>query len=318
MSNEVPLKRRKGNPFIIRLFDPKIISEQYKPGDAVYCRDRQRRGRLVKQDNSDEWYIQYKDTSRRHQVSLKRLLPIYSKQSLMTILVTSDTIYYRQLATSQTTKEDKVLEIGCSTGKTSEILSKQASSYVGFDTSKTMVEETLVKIRSESSVCHQVDALKDPTLAQELACQSSEPSIVFMDIGGNRELVGVIRMLHWIMNSFSNVRLVVVKSKALFDTVRGDCNQKGILKDSETWLERQHTLARAATLPRHPLQAPKMANPATGTLICRYHNYHAKGCFKGSDCPYDHKHCHICLERGHIARNCPLVQEQVRREMRAS
>ena len=42
--------------------------------------------------------------------------------------------------------------------------------------------------------------------------------------------------------------------------------------------------------------------------ICRYHNYDQKrGCSKGrsSSCPFDHTHCHFCLEVGHVAFQCP-------------
>jgi hypothetical protein len=64
---------------------------------------------------------------------------------------------------------------------------------------------------------------------------------------------------------------------------------------------------------KHPLKAPKVLSPADGTTpICRYHNYHRDGCklhndrvALGTHCPFDHEHCHACLQEGHVAKDCP-------------
>lgn len=43
-----------------------------------------------------------------------------------------------------------------------------------------------------------------------------------------------------------------------------------------------------------------------GVLICRHHNYSLRGCTKEREggCPYDHDHCHFCVEKGHTALAC--------------
>eukprot|EP01134_Creolimax_fragrantissima_P000068 CFRG0068T1 len=65
---------------------------------------------------------------------------------------------------------------------------------------------------------------------------------------------------------------------------------------------------------------------STRTFICRFHNYaedgckqyntysdenvSSKTCLTSTDsCPYDHIHCHACMARGHIARECAFLRE---------
>ena len=52
--------------------------------------------------------------------------------------------------------------------------------------------------------------------------------------------------------------------------------------------------------PPHPLKQPY--REVDSTPICRFHNYRI--CQEGSECPYNHNHCHICLKEGHIALDC--------------
>ena len=55
----------------------------------------------------------------------------------------------------------------------------------------------------------------------------------------------------------------------------------------------------------HPLRAPLRFNPQ-GTSICRFENYMEGRCKKQELCPFDHAHCHVCLEEGHRAWNCEV------------
>lgn len=66
----------------------------------------------------------------------------------------------------------------------------------------------------------------------------------------------------------------------------------------------------------HPLKMPQRYN-VEGIAICRYHNYDVhKGCLlfqdtnqHGKKCLLDHDHCHVCLERGHVAWECSSQEE---------
>jgi FkbM family methyltransferase len=49
-----------------------------------------------------------------------------------------------------------------------------------------------------------------------------------------------------------------------------------------------------------------------GQAICRYHNYKICGCKKDDydECEFDHVHCHVCLEPGHVALQCPIYKDE--------
>lgn len=304
-----------------------------------------------------------------------------------TILVTDSTETYRLLATSQvvldgkngnTTNTNVVLEIGCSTGGTSEILWKQllpvARSYwIGMDTGADMVRTVQQKLakavvvptstysmsRNEPQesnaktrlTCVQMNPLKDPETAidtvkkhilNETASTPTEQGAirmtVFVDIGGNREEAAVVRMIHWILSSSFHdaftlhqsfhdaftLHQIIVKSESVYAALQQETTAATVghvdgRMDPHVWCTERLRVALRETLPKHPLQAAKRFRPvesktATTTAanvpppnICRYHNYHVSGCAKGSRCPYDHDHCHLCLTLGHTARQCPLI-----------
>jgi hypothetical protein len=223
------------------------------------------------------------------------------------------------------------LELGCSSGETSTILWQYCASWVGFDTSSNMIQKVkdlLVTVQknnskkskkqptqTSSASCYQLNALADPATAIEHACQYSGPTgptIVYLDIGGNREEAAVIRMMQWILQSFPKVHTVIIKSQEVHKAMSNtdQCSDHtGQFAGGHEWFQDRLQVAVTATLPRHPLQAPKMLSPVDNkTPICRYHNYFKDGCGRGDICPYDHEHCHLCLKTGHIATQCPLLQ----------
>ncbi|GAX10268.1 hypothetical protein FisN_3Lh470 [Fistulifera solaris] len=277
-------------------------------------------GRLVERLDDKKWKLRSDDHKQVH-VYENRMIPILSSSSssktenhhekdndTLSVIITAETKYYRQLATSQVCSPDTVLEIGCSTGETSKVLWKRASSWVGFDTSAEMTERTMSKNTSSCRrLCQKMNALLEPALAYQTVHQHQPvTTAVWMDIGGNREMNGVARMLHWILTApFPALQLIVVKSKELARELSSiPVDSKGILQmDGMEFLNKKRLDSRR--LPRHPQQAPKVYSPIDPSLpICRYHNYHKKGCRKGSDCPFDHVHCHMCLEAGHVAMSC--------------
>ena len=358
----------------------------------VYSRNHNRRGRLLgaspstadkidndddkgnkgnqkqKQNRSAKCQIQFDNEEHTQTVPSKRLLPIFpTPSSSICVIVTKETVHYRQLAASQVTRDDHVLELGCSTGETARCFfsscknkknnkrgkhctATAVSSWVGFDTSSSMVETTRNRINGWKknhqrhndpairATALKIDALLDPAAASLAACQfhSKGPTAVFLDIGGNRELAGVVRMLNWVLfppqsslDALGSVRLVVVKSKELFGSMcnnnnnkqdaaaSGGCVENGVFRvvsskgdNNNKWFRELLHESLRTTLPKHPLQAPRQLSPVDRTTpICRYHNYYREGgCAKGKACPFDHEHCHLCLRRGHIAINCPTLE----------
>ena len=222
------------------------------------------------------------------QVSVKRLLPVfvatqqqkddgttnYNNDSIVTIIVTAETTSYRHMASSQfgnnNGKDDYdnvVLEIGCSTGEASAILVQYCNSWVGLDTSETMVRQCrqrLSQVKNRTSTASttannttnnnnnnvfQVDALADPVQAEHLVLQGLHgvpPNTIFIDIGGNRDCDGVWRMLAWAMrimrrsNSNSTTppltttpTLVVIKSRELVAQMLQN-KEEGVVRTTST------------------------------------------------------------------------------------
>lgn len=323
------------------------------------------------------------------EVESRQLIPIYadvqnaavsatSKKNCPTnntiVMVTARTDLYRLLAASQVVGTGtssssssssicNVLEIGSSTGCTSEIVWKSLmllrpnsnnndnnnvvsnnNKWIGFDTGSDMVktvQRKLQKIEMEDRerlfLCVKMDPLKDPETAAALVIKHFTAGVapttaaernmtVLVDIGGNREEAGVLRMIQWVLDSFgNNVRQIILKSEAVYAALQQQQQQNGASlsstaafsnndDSSNDWYKRRLRVALRDSLPKHPLQAPKRFCPGTSIHICRYHNYHAAGCSKrdnatnNSACPYDHVHCHVCLKPGHIARACPLIR----------
>jgi hypothetical protein len=333
----------------------------------------------------------------------RQLIPIYSSRTGSTknvtientsspsatrspILIADTTEIYRLLAGSQIQNGDNctvaVLEIGSSTGGTSEILwdhiqHQPNGRWMGFDTGADMVHTLQNKLHRAFpqlkgsnyangnvpwAVCHHIDPLLDPDTATMIvkrhfgransditkANDSLTVNVtVFLDIGGNREEGAVLRMIDWALRAFHNdssepsntckVRLhqIIVKSETIYSAfsmlvkTATSSSPKKTFESSESWYNTRLSVALRNSFPKHPLQAPKRFVPTTllskainfddyeKKYICRYYNYHKDGCAKktcnisGIPCPYDHEHCHLCLDLGHIARVCPLIYDVV-------
>lgn len=274
-------------------------------------------------------------------VPLKRLVPVYhiamgiKEEKPIKILLTSETIHYRHLCASQVNANSSILEVGCSTGEASAILMRYCrytnnyKNYLGLDTSADMIATCKQSLPSCKDCFYKMNALMDPKGTEALVRSKLSvnpnfprssgtcpprvgPCTVFLDIGGNRELEGVLKMTDWVRQCFGP-RLIVIKSRELCKRVKQE-ETKGIMAVASSgeitgghgWFQRQLEEQRSSS-PRamHPLKAPLVFSPSDGkTPICRYHNYHPLGCLKDG-CPRDHEYCHACREAGHIARQCP-------------
>lgn len=344
-----------------------ITQVEFRQGDRVLVRPKTRRefaadacfgtfDKVVVDDASTKmaWIKLDNDNETSLQVPYHRLFPVVTpprrQDNVVTIVVAYDTASFRQLGWAQLQPHKKnnnskterhVLELGCSTGETSEILWQQATSWVGLDTSTEMIQRVQEKIKRQNSAatplklrCERLDALVDPPRAKQVACtfHGTGPTDVFLDIGGDRSEKAIWRMLHLLCaeSSFPELEQVVIKSEELHTTLWKalplDKKHESIplsnlcLERDKAWLQDKVATLLGDTLvgdsiqklPKHPLKAPMRLSPADGkTPICRFHNYHAKGCarFKGDkSCPYDHTFCHWCLESGHVARDCPAAK----------
>jgi SAM-dependent methyltransferase len=254
------------------------------------------------------------DDEQEKSVAMKRLIPILSPTKDTTkIIITAETNHYRNLAASHVASDDRVLEIGCSTGQASLIITKIASEWVGLDISETMIDRCRAQKSLKKAFC--VDAIKDTEKTLEIVQNNltSTPTVVFVDIGGNRELEGVLQILSWVLSTFVCTKLVIVKSRALVSKLDSECpgsSNTGEILGATKWFQSEFQILDTK-LPSHPLQASLKYSPlAPEKPICRYHNYHPDGCKRFKDnqqCELDHEHCHHCREKGHTALLCPHV-----------
>jgi len=190
---------------------------------------------------------------------------------------------------------------------------------------------TTGSLHSQMVHYHKVNALMDPKGAH---FHAGEPTMVLIDIGGNREKRGVADMLHWVQQcAFDDPpRLIIVKSLELTKDLSKSLESKGnrtelkgeqtsvadvcyvtstgIISNAQEWFSSLVSSSEKATPSySHPMKAPLVLSPTDNvTPICRFHNYHLDGCRRyrsGSHaCPYDHEHCHWCRKAGHVALNC--------------
>eukprot|EP00581_Thalassiosira_minuscula_P012323 CAMPEP_0183719342 /NCGR_PEP_ID=MMETSP0737-20130205/12329_1 /TAXON_ID=385413 /ORGANISM="Thalassiosira miniscula, Strain CCMP1093" /LENGTH=462 /DNA_ID=CAMNT_0025949059 /DNA_START=76 /DNA_END=1465 /DNA_ORIENTATION=+ len=233
--------------------------------------------------------------------------------------------------------------------RTQEYTDIRHGQVVAFDTGSDMIEKARTRVLSEfdnltpksAKDCdentaekdsrqmiqyHRVDALENPLGAYSYAVgrgddsENSTPDMILIDIGGNRELRGVVRMIQWVQSSFQDgpPRVIIVKSEALVEELSRYADSKknvtehdgedepfvaadGIINNGQDWFLSLLTSSENASngIPgkskqspptySHPIKAPLVLSPKDGkTPICRFHNYALDGCKNGDACPFDH------------------------------
>ncbi|CAE7447644.1 cbiT [Symbiodinium microadriaticum] len=224
--------------------------------------------------------------------------------------VVASTDSFRQLAKCRLHDGDRVLEIGCCFGQCTVILAERAAEVLALDTSKECVQLTSQRLReerlAERARSERLDVLAHPELLRILASCNPPFSVVFVDIGGNRELNHVVELLELLDRTMQNLSYVAVKSEALAEAlVHAPLNEMRL----QWWKELTQQVCRKKS-PKRPmqkiLQHPVRRTPE-GKEICRFANY--AECSKGKDCRYDHTHCHCCGAEGHYARDCVQFEE---------
>jgi len=150
---------------------------------------------------------------------------------------------------------------------------------------------------------------QDPPTIEISNPQTPNCDMVFLDIGGNRELESVALILKFLQAELSP-RMIVVKSSELFhhaqNFYRSLENAEASMTFLETgpwWTSLENLIAESnqKLTGLYPLKYPNKTS--NGILICRYHNY--SECKKGNECPFDHDHCNTCGVQGHVSKNCP-------------
>jgi precorrin-6B methylase 2 len=127
------------------------------------------------------------------------------------IIVVSSVEDFRRLAGSKVGEEDAVLEIGCSTGKTTRKLAKTCARVVAVDVSSEMVDQTREEVAGFDNVEVVCGDARDIVALKPLM---PEPDAIFLDIGGRALLDNVATLLRQCLRAFGP-RLIVVRSHEL-------------------------------------------------------------------------------------------------------
>jgi hypothetical protein len=251
---------------------------------------------------------------------------------------------YRKLASCSDELQDedcRIIEIGCCTGLTTEKFLRNNTvpplNILALDISNQFIKECQAKFPPTLQL-EKINVMLEWPRLEDLVSQKWKMTtddgsrlklVVFVDIGGNREIESLLAVLQALLESkVLNPASIIVKSQALYDY---GVNHHGLddwtslknLARNELVKRRSKGDDKADDAPdmgnsnkkqkrRHPLKMPQRFTPQ-GAAICRYHNYDAKnGCLRykdthnlGKGCDLDHDHCHFCLETGHVALKCP-------------
>mmetsp|Transcript_59345 Transcript_59345/g.167182 ORF Transcript_59345/g.167182 Transcript_59345/m.167182 type:complete len:350 (-) Transcript_59345:57-1106(-) len=212
-------------------------------------------------------------------VKLKRLARVLPATSPR-VLVVADTLSYRRLAKTQPGRRDAVLEVGSCDGSCTHILTCHAGLAVGIDISQSVIDES----RRSYPECRfeWLDCFAEPdrmvALIRELRARGELK--IFVDIGGNRPIADVCRMLSAVGAAADAARnddgtaaapaLVVVKSIELAAAATKFCDVAGTITDpaafwgyaavqpppaSELQCRKKGARMRAAKWADHPLHA---------------------------------------------------------------
>ncbi|CAJ1940090.1 unnamed protein product [Cylindrotheca closterium] len=164
---------------------------------------------LEEPDSENRVLVQYPKGS-TYRVRRKNLMPVLEHQSNL-ILVASETNDYRRSAIVHTLESDSFMEIGCDFGILVD--SVHCESKIGIDKSEESIG--IAKERYPSRDFLLADVFED------FDASAHKPTVVAIDINGNRLLPAVIDCIQLVMDAWSP-RLIVVKSRELYAKMKAD------------------------------------------------------------------------------------------------
>jgi len=166
--------------------------------------------------------VSFKDRSAEEkEVRSSRLLPVYRMKPEMMAIVTATTKDFRQACVANVAPDDLVLEIGSSYGEASVALLRHCGHLIGLDVSAEAVSSSKERCKEfvqEGKADFQVvDIFKEPDRAITIvsaSCDAGGPAVICIDIGGNRDLFSVVRMVRWAEITF-RPKLIIIKSEEM-------------------------------------------------------------------------------------------------------
>ena len=141
------------------------------------------------------------------------------------VLVVGDTLLYRHLATSEVLPTDTVVDVGCSRGHTTALIAASGAELVlgvdiGVDCIATCQRDHAAAIAAGNLRFHCSDIFASDARAWAENSGAGGATVLFLDIGGNRDYMAVANALRVCRSFMPNLRLVVVKCKELRSFLR--------------------------------------------------------------------------------------------------
>lgn len=169
----------------------------------------------------------------------KRIYPIFGKsispeQEVFypEIVVCSDTPRFRMLSRVVPESSEHVLEVGCSTGEATKILSKHSARVSALDVGAEMVEMTRAQFSEqemEQVSVEVVDVRKEVWFlmyCEETLSKHGEVHAAFVDVGGQSPIDQVAAALQAVLRYAKVRRVIVVKSVELWKHLDGAAEEE--------------------------------------------------------------------------------------------
>lgn len=141
------------------------------------------------------------------------------------VLVVGDTLLYRDLATSDVLPTDTVVDVGCSRGHTTALIAAAGAEMVlgvdiGVDCIATCQRNHAAAMATGNLRFHCADIFAPDARTWAESSGAGKATVLFLDIGGNRDYLAVANALRVCRSFMPNLRLVVVKCKELRSFLR--------------------------------------------------------------------------------------------------
>jgi hypothetical protein len=164
------------------------------------------RARILSCEENNRILVQYPKGS-TYKVRRTHLMPVLEDQTSL-IIVASETTDYRRMAIVHTLPDDHFMEIGCDFGILVDHV-QSTNCKVGIDKSQESIQGAKERYPDQTYV------LADVFDEEHFNTEHYNPTVVAIDINGNRLLPAVLKCIELTVNAWAP-RLLIVKSRELY------------------------------------------------------------------------------------------------------
>ncbi|CAK0789021.1 unnamed protein product [Prorocentrum cordatum] len=200
---------------------------EFQVGDLV-CAKGDRERSVVEAEVADGLQIRRLSDAKLRQVRPSQLALLRSREDMGCDIgvITAETDIFRHMARVLPETGDVVMEVGSATGACTAILARSCGSenVIGIDIS--MQEVTRARLEHPDLRFENLDVLKEKERLRDLG---QGVSILFVDIGGIRQLADLMRIMYALRAAISP-KVLVIKNRELWTLVQG-VMQRGCLRE---------------------------------------------------------------------------------------